>query len=152
VIHCHEGELKVQLNDEYSLTVKLIEAGVSNHVDSWAAATTTNRDNCSSTGTGMSGSLSPIQLRTLCRALLLHSQSLYHDHCMNIPRGNSFHSAVKVENKPPDGFARTTKETKAPSPHILQSCIGLGCKSIIEKKVQAMLKVSYCTLSRPPVV
>ena len=27
VIHCHEGELKIQLDDEYSLTVKLVEAG-----------------------------------------------------------------------------------------------------------------------------
>ncbi|KAL3816280.1 hypothetical protein ACHAXA_008088 [Cyclostephanos tholiformis] len=148
VIHCHEGELKVQLNDEYSLTVKLIEAGVSNHVD--AAVTAKDWDNNGGTGTGMSGSLSPIQLKTLCRALLLHSQLLYHDYCMNIPRGSSFHSAVKVEEKPLLGFARAMNETKPPSPHILQSCVGLGCKFIIEKKVQAMLKVCYCTFSRPP--
>jgi hypothetical protein len=148
VIHCHEGELKVQLNDEYSLTVKLIEAGTAAAVgastsDAGAPVTVKDPDNCGGVGTAISGSQSPRQLRTLCRALLLHSQSLYHDHCMKIHRGSSSDSE-KIEEKPPDGFARTKKETRPPSPYILRSCVGLGCKFIFEKKVRAVLKVSVC--------
>ena len=50
-------------------------------------------------------------------------------------------SAIKKEKKPAMGFARTKKEVKTPSPHILQSCVGLGCKFIFEKKVRMVLKV-----------
>ncbi|KAL3762072.1 hypothetical protein ACHAW5_002585 [Stephanodiscus triporus] len=137
VIHCHEGELKVQLNDEYSLTVKLIEAGTaaavgrSNPLDAGAAMT-------SNTETVISGSQSPRQLRTLCRALLLHSQSLYHDHCTKT-HTRSTSDVEKLEEKPPAGFARKKKETKPPSPHILHSCVSLGCKFIFEKKVRAVI-------------
>ncbi|KAK1745196.1 atypical kinase COQ8A [Skeletonema marinoi] len=77
VIHCHEGEVKVQLDDEYSLTVKLIEAGTAS-----AAANNDSGTNGEQNGKlngADSGSQSTNQLKTLCRTLLLHSQSLYHD-------------------------------------------------------------------------
>ena len=158
VIHCHEGEVKVQLDDEYSLTVKLIEAGTasaaatnnasSNVVEATTTTTTTKQSNGNDGSSsdrgdddgGSSGSQSPIQLRTLCRALLLHSQSLYHDHCVKTRMDST--KAKEEEEKPHVGFARTKKEVKTPSPHILQSCVGLGCKFIFEKKVRMALKVS----------
>ena len=159
VIHCHEGEVKVQLDDEYSLTVKLIEAGTA------AAAATndssnkkspmngsersdvggtmnTQNSNGISGGDGSSGSQSPAQLQILCRALLLHSQSLYHEHRMKTRKELS--SSVGEKNdKPAIGFARVKKEVKTESPHILQSCVGLGCKFISEKKVRMVMKVSH---------
>lgn len=129
VIHCHEGEVKVQLDDEYSLTVKLIEAGTASAAaksDNSSGGEQSNNLN----GDGSSGSQSPSQLQTLCRTLLLHSQSLYHDHCMK---------TRTTEAK----TALTRKKTStSPSPHILQSCVGLGCTLIFERKVRKVLKVS----------
>jgi len=155
VIHCHEGELKVQLDDEYSLTLKLIEAGTA----AAAAATTTTdgvagvstmlekqlSDSSGASVAGASGSQSPAQLQTLCRALLLHSQSLYHEHCMKMRLGNDGSNASsekKDASKPAAlaGFARTKKVAKPPSPHILQSCVSYGCKFIFEKKVRMVLR------------
>eukprot|EP00571_Detonula_confervacea_P008657 CAMPEP_0172317842 /NCGR_PEP_ID=MMETSP1058-20130122/33011_1 /TAXON_ID=83371 /ORGANISM="Detonula confervacea, Strain CCMP 353" /LENGTH=782 /DNA_ID=CAMNT_0013032503 /DNA_START=97 /DNA_END=2445 /DNA_ORIENTATION=- len=144
VIHCHEGEVKVQLDDEYSLTVKLIEAGTAaaagtdNSSTAGTTMTIKQPDDCS-TGMWTSGSQSPAQLRTLCRALLLQSQSLYHEHCTKTRMGSASDLAKK-QDKPAVGFARTKKEVKPPSPHILQSCVGLGCKFIFEKKVRIVLK------------
>jgi hypothetical protein len=140
VIHCHEGEVKVQLDDEYSLTVKLIEAGTAS-----AAAKTDNSTNGEQkqklNGAG-SGTQSPSQLQTLCRTLLLHSQSLYHDHCMKTRASQSSSTeAKKTENNPAVGFTRKKTATSS-SPHILQSCVGLGCKLIFERKVRIVLKVS----------
>ena len=156
VIHCHEGELKIQLDDEYSLTVKLVEAGT-------AAEAGTRRSSDSEEGNTVkqstaadssaiertSGSQSPAQLRILCRALLLRSQTLYHEHCMKTKMGNNNSSALqkKEEEKPPMGFARIKKEVKLQSPHILQKCVGLGCKFILEKKVRLVLRVSCFLLS-----
>jgi hypothetical protein len=137
VVHCHEGEVKVQLDDEYCLTAKLIEVGTSvgaakNTTDSLFL---TNDD----INESKSGSESPERLQALCKALLLHSQSLYHEHRMKaeMEKQNDKDETVK-----PVGLARITKEKKKPSPHILQSCVGLGCKFIFEKKVRAVLKVS----------
>jgi len=152
VIHCHEGEVKVQLDDEYSLTVKLIEAGTaaaagdssSKDAGDSSVAMSQQQQQIGDSGIGglgaslSSGSQSPAQLRTLCRALLLHSQSLYHEHCMETRL-----ASLALEQKdvtPAKGFARTKKEVKAPSPHILQSCVSYGCKSIFEKKVRMVLK------------
>ena len=147
VVHCHEGEVKVQLNDEYSLTVKLIEAGTAAGCAGKAkssleeASTTATSSTTRQSDTTDSGSQSPTRLKTLCRALLLHSQSLYHSHCMKTR--NSIEKKKKEDDKPVTlGFARTKKEVKEPSPHILQQCVSLGCKFIIEKKIRLVLKVS----------
>ncbi len=149
VVHCHEGEVKVQLDNEYSFTAKLIEVGTTvaagkQHNDS-NAATDIDMNPCNTTscsGMRASGSQSPDQLRTLCRSMLLHSQSLYHDHCMMINRRNASNVQMKEENHAV-GFARIPKESKLPSPHILKSCVGLGCKFIFERKVRSVLKVRY---------
>ncbi|KAL7427113.1 hypothetical protein ACHAXH_000974 [Discostella pseudostelligera] len=145
VIHCHEGEVKVQLDDEYSFTVKLIEAGTTvaagtqHNTSNKGSDTDMNLRDHSCFGMGASGSQSPAQLRTLCRSMLLHCQTLYHDHCMMVTRRNMSDLQIKEET-PALGFARTTKETKLPSPRILQSCVGLGCKFIFERKVRSVLK------------
>ena len=137
VVHCHEGEVKVQLNDEYCLTAKLIEVGTS------VGATKDDGDlikvedediiDCNS------GSETSERLQTICKALLLHSQSLYHEHRMNT-MGDKAKDGDQTTK--PVGLARVKKEEKMPSPHILQSCVGLGCKFIFERKVRAVLKVS----------
>jgi len=147
VVHCHEGEVKVQLDDEYSLTVKLIEAGTAAGCAGKAlssleeASTTVTSSTTKQSDTNDSGSQSPTRLKTLCRALLLHSQTLYHTHCMK--SRNSIEKKKKEDDKTVTlGFARTKKEVKEPSPHILQQCVSLGCKFIIEKKIRLVLKVS----------
>lgn len=160
VIHCHEGEFKVQLDAEYSLTVKLIEAGtaaaigtINDTVDSNKTSDTTTgstvqqlNDCSSSNNDGMnriSGSQSPTQLKTLCRTLLLHSQSLYHDHCMRANKeGRSIDPSTTQNEVPADVlFARKKSETKYSStPNILQNCVTLGCKIVLEKKVRLVLK------------
>jgi len=145
VVHCHEGEVKVQLDDEYSLTVKLIEAGTAagcagKAKSSLEEASTTATSTTKQSDTADSGSQSPTRLKTLCRALLLHSQSLYHTHCMKTRKDNE---KKKEDDKPVTlGFARTKKEVQEPSPHILQQCVSLGCKFIIEKKIRLVLKAS----------
>lgn len=141
VVHCHEGELKVQLDDEYCLTAKLIEVGTT------IGAAKNNHDSCVTQDNDIvndSGSESPARLQALCKALLLHSQSLYHEHRMmtQMDGQNDSNDAVK-----PVGLARTKKEKKKISPHILQSCVGLGCKFIFEKKIRAVLKVSMHMVS-----
>jgi len=153
VIHCHEGEVKVQLDDEYSLTVKLIEAGTAAAAAATDIPSNTNNGDSSTLqqqqpgdcsngvlGANDSGSQSPAQLGTLCRALLLHSQSLYHEHCMKTRLDKIAAEKKKNETRIAAGFARTKKEVKEPSPHILQSCVSYGCKFIFEKKVRMVLK------------
>lgn len=134
VIHCHEGEVKVQLDEEYSITVKLIEAGTA----SAAADTnsTVNGEEKRKLSKADSGSQSTSQLKTLCRTLLLHSQSLYHDHCIKTRARQS--SEVRTETNLANGLARKNKASST-SPQILQSCVGLGCKLIFERKVRMVL-------------
>ncbi|KAL7496678.1 hypothetical protein ACHAWT_004764 [Skeletonema menzelii] len=134
VIHCHEGEVKVQLDDEYSITVKLIEAGTASAAaDTNSAA---NGEEARKLDKADSGSQSTSQLQSLCRTLLLHSQSLYHDHCIKTRARQS--SQGRTENSLATGLARKNKASSA-SPHILQSCVGLGCKLIFERKVRKVL-------------
>lgn len=65
---------------------------------------------------GRSGSQSPSHLRTLCRALLLHSQSLYHQHRTkaNVDASNLEKKRMEEERqrKTALGFARAKKEVR----------------------------------------
>jgi hypothetical protein len=137
VVHCHEGEVKVQLDDEYCLTAKLIEVGTTAAANDNNDGSTTLNDE--GTDESNSGSESPARLQALCKALLLHSQSLYHEHRMKMGINKQKNNSDAPK---PVGLARIQKEEKTPSPRILQSCVGLGCKFIFEKKVRAVLKVS----------
>lgn len=141
VVHCHEGEVKVQLDDEYCLTAKLIEVGKSVGVaTSTITDSSTVLSNDEIINQSNSGSESPVRLQALCKALLLHSQSLYHEHRMKIEMDEQ---GDNRETAKPVGLARIIKEKKKHSPHILQSCVGLGCKLIFENKIRAALKVSF---------
>jgi hypothetical protein len=159
VIHCHEGELKVQLDAEYSLIVKLIEAGttsvavigtINDTVDNSYKANDTIPNDCNNNNDEMnriSGSQNPRQLRTLCRTLLLHSQSVYHDHCMRAnKKSRSIDLPPMPKNEVPADalFARKkssdTKYYSSTTPNILQSCVTLGNKIVLEKKVRLVLK------------
>ncbi|KAL9180149.1 hypothetical protein ACHAXT_008119 [Thalassiosira profunda] len=108
VIHCHEGEVKVQLDEEYSLTVKLIEAGTASAA---AATDSDDTEDLKNAQQAESGSQGAARLQALCQALLLQSQSLYHEHCTK--REKDAAVAKKDEEKPALGFARRKKEKKA---------------------------------------
>ena len=138
VVHCHEGEVKVQLDGEYCLTTKLVEVGktvaAANDVIDSSNELPDNNYNRNS------GSESHVWLQTICKALLLHSQTLYHEHRIKSRAERQDGNKQKEKSV---GLARVKKEEKTASPHILQSCVGLGCKFIFEKKVRAVLKVSH---------
>lgn len=65
-----------------------------------------------------SGTSSPASLRALCRMLLLHCQFLYHDH----------HKIEHEDNR------------KTGSPNFLESCVNLGAKVLLERKVQEVFR------------
>ena len=122
VIHCHEGEVKVQLDSEYSLTIKLVEAS-----DDEQKQVETN-ENISS------GSQSSAQLHILCRTLLLHAQNVYHKYCI----GGSVKKKVKVETA--QGHVLKSNDDRIISPRILQATVGLGAKLILERNIRLSLK------------
>jgi hypothetical protein len=132
VVHCHEGEVKVQLDSEYALTVKLVEAGT-------AVASSTNDmevDQEEMNGsTKFSGSQNPQQLHALCRALLLHAQDVYHKHSIEI---RELVAKKKTEEKATKKMGLETKKKKDhfPQATILQKCVSLGVRMIFERKVR----------------
>jgi hypothetical protein len=135
VIHCHEGEVKVQLDSEYALTVKLVEAS--------------NRDNVTESppqDSALSGSQSPAQLHALCRALLLHAQDVYHKHCI----ASGAKKQVKLE-KTGGHFLKSKEEGPVPA-RILQSSVGLGAKLILDANVRLALKRTKAWLLQRGVV
>jgi len=137
IVHCHEGEVKVQLDSEYSLTVKLIEAGTT---ASNTDISSMDIDPTSLGGEGLeghSGSQSPAHLKALCHALLLHIQDVYHKHSMETI---ALELKERQQKDKPAGLATIKKTKKAPSPHILQNCVMLGAKIIFERKVRWVLK------------
>jgi len=134
VVHCHEGEVMVQLDCEYSLTVKLVEAGTPGHVDADAMEVDDASDGNAKAN---SGSQTPEQLEALCRALLLHAQDVYHDHSMKARA-----KALYKEEQQAPGLARIQKKDKMPPARILESCVNLGAKMIFERKIRRALKVS----------
>lgn len=155
VIHCHESEVKVQLDSEYSITIQLIEAGTSldattNHIKTTDnKASTNNQDHPNRS----SGSQTSDQLQVLCRTLLLQAQFLYHDHCMktrtqNLSSKNAANksTAPKVANsKPIYGSNHQLQQQlraqeKIALPHILEQSVALGSKIIFERKVRSTLQ------------
>lgn len=139
VIHCHEGEVKVQLDCEYQLCLKLVEAnaeeGMPSPLSQKEATPTTN------SLTEDSGSQSPAQLHALCRALLLHAQDVYHKHSLYLgdraKKKREEEAAAKGDA--PRGLARIKKEDIPEKPRILQSCVSLGCKMLFEQRIRRAL-------------
>jgi hypothetical protein len=146
VVHCHEGEVKVQLDSEYQLSMKLVEANAEES-SSIPNSTVKNRnkennDNMNEeTIENDSGSQSPAQLHALCRALLLHAQDVYHRHSLYL-RGREKKKREEEEammGDGPRGLARIKKEDVPERARILQSCVSLGSKMLFEKRIRRVL-------------
>jgi hypothetical protein len=131
VVHCHEGEVKVQLDCEYTLRVKLVEAGDAKH----AVPKTVDTN----VPTPDSGSQSPAQLLALCRALLLHAQETYHLHSiLAAAELRKKEEKEQEEEKGRQGHA-VKKQTTSSSPRILQNCVSLGTKMLFERRIRKTL-------------
>jgi hypothetical protein len=166
VIHCHEGEVKVQLNSEYALTVRLIDIQNSREFKRTSrveeeGSTILNHDDCSSSID--SGSQSREQIDILCRLLLLHAQFVFHDHhkqSLKIKEDefNNNETSKRVDysagmmlqkqNTQKDLSSNVKRiERRIPPPNILQSCVALGSKVLLERHVRRVLKVREDTLA-----
>lgn len=136
VVHCHEGEVKVQLDSEYTLCVKLVEANVeTNENDAKIQSSQISTDTSS-------GRQSPKQLHALCRALLLHAQEKHHQHSLYLrERAKQKEEEEAKRGDGPRGLARITKEDAPDKPTILQSCVSLGSKMLFEQRIRKVLVV-----------
>jgi hypothetical protein len=128
VIHCHEGEVMVQLDFEYSLTVKLVEAERVTSDSMQVEDTVENQK-------AMSASQSPEHLQALCRALILHAQTVFHSHSMKT-RAKS----RQREKREAPGLAQIQQKEKILPPRILENCVNLGTKIIFVQKIRKSLK------------
>ena len=137
VLYCHEGEVSVQLDSEYTLCVRLVEADVDD------GSTATDQTSPVQAEVGASGSQSPEQLHTLCRALLLHAQDVYHRHSLYLrDRARKKREEEKAKGDGPRGLARIKKEDIPDKASILQSCVSLGAKMLFEQRIRKALVVS----------
>jgi hypothetical protein len=135
VVHCHEGEVKVQLNSEYSLTLKLVEAGTAVGGTSGAVDVAAKESRDTDRVIGNTGSQNSQQLRVLCRALLLHAQNVFHEHSVRIRELLSQKARQSAETKPL-GLEKRSKTDEFPQAHILQKCVSLGARMILERKIR----------------
>jgi hypothetical protein len=147
----------VQLDCEYTLRIKLVEAG-SEHVDvgrppEEPSSTTTN----GSPAPPSPSSSPPDHLLLLCRALLLHAQETYHRHSLhqehkqrikenrNSIGGSNGAAAAKMDvsmmHNKKDGTTAAVhlRHIETASPCILQSCVRLGCKMLLERRIRKTL-------------
>ncbi len=144
VVHCHEGEVEVQLDCEYSLTVKLVEAGSASSGPVANATSSSNHDDKDSNNSKLneikrSGSHSPQHLLALCRALLLHAQDVYHGH--SVVHRAKVSMPTEKKDSAPAGLDRIKKSDPIASPRILQSCVSLGSKMLFERRIRRVLMV-----------
>lgn len=150
VIHCHEGEVKVQLNSEYALTVNLVDSKNSRETES----ASTNATNTANASASHSGSQTKEEIHVLCRLLLLHAQFVFHDHHKRSARRDRDAENDLSESKKVDyslGILQsatnirrnmlTRKKMAEESPSILQSCVALGGKVLFERQVRLVLEV-----------
>ena len=149
VVHCHPGEVKVRLDAEYDLTVRLVEAGTAvrrSRADGRTAQdanTTEDADNADAGTCRDSGSQGAAYLRTLCRALLLHARSAYHDHRLRMhtkAMAVAAAEAAEAQSGLPPGLARRKKDAEEERPLILGGVLALGGKMLIEQKVRRSLR------------
>lgn len=140
VVHVHEGDIQVLLDAEYALRVRLVEPQ-SQAANKEAAAKDTAATSSDS------GSQSATQLLTLCKALLWHGQQLYHDHSKAVAAEVADDDTTAKQKVVQDGHARRatpSKETGASSPTdspcILQRCVSLFNKILLERQIRAVLR------------
>ena len=122
VIHCHESEVMVQLDCEYSLRIQLVRAN--DAVESSEENTSTE-----------SGSMSPIVLRALCRSLLLRAKECYHEYAEDLASQVS----VTHQDEPVQSHGRTKKAVTEPAT-ILRSTVSLGSKMLFERRIRSVLR------------
>lgn len=133
VIHCHEGEVKVQLDCEYTLCVKLVEARSATNIP------------LSSAPPEESGSQTPEQLKLLCRTLLYHAQEAYHFH--SVQAAERLRKEEADENMSEKLLVRKKKGSEE-LPSILQSTVSLGSKILFEQRIRkTLIKVSRRVMS-----
>ena len=136
VVHCLEGEVKVQLDSEYTLCITLVEADAEVR-----ESLSRNGPIVNGGGEDKSGSQSPPQLHALCRALLLHAQDVYHNHSLFLRAKAKKAQEEAAKGNEPRGLARIKKEDVIEGPRILQSCVSLGSKMLFEQRVRKSLMV-----------
>mmetsp|Transcript_20816 Transcript_20816/g.30815 ORF Transcript_20816/g.30815 Transcript_20816/m.30815 type:complete len:671 (-) Transcript_20816:1473-3485(-) len=143
VVHCHEGEVKVQLDCEYALTAKLVEAGTAVGGDNGEkdknGSNNDDVENDEDTNTiELSGSQSPQQLHALCKALLAHAQEVYHKHSIAV-RELAAKKYKEAQEKKTVGLETKRKKDELPQAQILQECVGLGVNLLFERKIRRTL-------------
>lgn len=134
VVHCHEGEVKVQLDSEYQLCLKLVEANAEKTVASSSKVV-------KEIPSANSGTQSPERLHAFCRALLLYAQGVYHKHSLYLhEREKKLREDEIAKGDQPRGLARIKKEDAPEKARILQSCVSLGSKMLFEQRIRKALK------------
>ena len=118
VVHVHEGQICVQLSTQYTLRVQLVPSSVNT---TKVNATPSNINNTTKNPTKQA------RLLIWCKTLLWHAHSLYRQHFVQ-PGAET--SQEKDITKGPE------KKLKLASPHILQSCVGLGMKLLMERDLR----------------
>jgi hypothetical protein len=143
VIYCHDGEVKVQLNEEYSLIVKLEDTNKQ-------AQSSDNNEESTMPSDKDSGSQSKDELDILCRILLLHAQYVFHENKklseLDIfieSRNKEANQISKVDYSV--GISKSTTKIKKKALNdsfpILQSCVALGLKILLDRRVKGILSV-----------
>jgi hypothetical protein len=151
VVHVHEGDVKILLDSEYALRIRLVEAGSVTGSRSSNGAKNTSNDSQSS-----SGSQSPARLLALCHALLLHAQETYHHHSMDAEallrkeeeqyrQDAATLTPFQLQQKQQaqikqQMMKRTRDNSSTDSPRILSSCVALGSKLLFERRIRKVLK------------
>ena len=124
VVHCHEGEVKVQLDSEYTLCVKLVEARDANSMS------------LRSHSPDETGSQTADQLKVLCRTLLHHAQESYHLQSVQaVKRRRKEEAEEKISEK----LLLRKKTVAEAMPNILQSTVSLGSKILFEHRIRKTL-------------
>jgi len=121
VVYCHEGEVKVQLDGEYNVAIKLVDAKTS----------TESQETCDM-DLDNSGSHSRERIKLISRTLLLHAQETFHRHMLEEQKRE------RKETQPADGLLE--RKVVGRSPRILQSCVSLGSKMLFEQRIRMVLK------------
>jgi hypothetical protein len=146
IVHVHEGDFKVLLDCEYSLNVRLVESDFYNSEltedYTWSRYPKTKQNSDS-------GSQTPAQIRTLCKALLLHAQQTYHRHSIESESNvlkenkemNQKPSIIQKENPNLKFVSKVTTKESNTSPHTLQNCISIGAKMLFESRIRKTLRM-----------
>ena len=140
VVHCHEGEVMVQLDCEYTLRIKLVEAAN----DKYSPQEERGANGAGESGQAQkdadaSGAHTRSQLLALCRSLMLYAQEIFHAHSLHQDKLRKEEEKER-ESTPTSGFALKRKDREETSPRILQSCICLGSKILMERRIRQTLE------------